>query len=52
MRWDVYECDGEHKIIIENKGHEIVADTIACPVCKNTAVYDGSVEELTEVKRS
>ena len=51
MRWDVYECDGEHKIIVENKRPGDVTDTIPCPICQNIAVYDGSVKDLSEVKQ-
>lgn len=48
--WDVYECDGEHKIIIENDRDEVM-DTIACPVCRNIAVYNGSVKSLKEIEK-
>lgn len=50
MKWDVYQCEGGHRLIVENRwDSELVTDTVACPVCENVAVYDGSVEELSRV---
>ena len=52
MKWDVYECDNHHKIVIENDGQD-ATDTITCPVCdRMLAVYNGSVEWLKDVKEA
>ncbi len=47
--YDVYECEGNHKILIERKpewnredGLECM-EGICCPACKEVATYDGTV---------
>ena len=48
LAWDVYKCDGGHKIIIENRS-EIATDTVACPIDEHVAVYNGSSTSLAVI---
>lgn len=51
-KYDVYECEGKHKIILERKAEwgEEVMETVACPFCKNLAFYNGSLKTLAELE--
>ena len=53
MRWHVYECEGEHKVIVECDS-DVTTVTFVCPICDpklgNLAVYNDSAKTLTEIQ--
>jgi len=48
--WDVYSCEGGHKIIIEAKEDwpSIVQLTFVCPICQELAHYSHTISVLDE----
>lgn len=62
MKWDLYECEKDHLIIVERKEEwnragqrrskkrpDDVQDVFLCDVCREVAYYAGSVSNLSDV---
>jgi hypothetical protein len=53
LRWDVYECENKHLIIVEHKKEwpDYVQYYFECDICRRLAYYLYSVESLKEVEK-